>query len=148
MCIRDSPPLPRGSLSYFDRSFLSGSWKIGGTYILGRSYFLGPFLFSLSVSFPIFTGPPFLFTCVALPIYIHRSTHTPGRILKVKNVFRFTLDAKSAPEALATTIRILLMFSIVLAHRRRTVEWVRQPTRSGAPPDHSWPPPDHSWPPP
>ena len=36
--------------------------------------------------------------------------HTP----KVKNVFRFRLDAKSIPEALATTFRILLKFSIVL----------------------------------
>ena len=30
--------------------------------------------------------------------------------------FSFKLDGKSVPEALATTIRILLMFSIVLAH--------------------------------
>ena len=41
-----------------------------------------------------------------------------GRTSKVKNVFRFKLDAKSIPEALATTFRILLKFSIVLAHRQ------------------------------
>ena len=35
----------------------------------------------------------------------------PGHTPKVKNVFCFKLDAKSVPEALATTIRILLMFS-------------------------------------
>ena len=40
-----------------------------------------------------------------------------GCTFKVKNVFCFKLDAMSVPEALATTIRILLMFSIVLAHR-------------------------------
>ena len=41
-----------------------------------------------------------------------------GHHFKVKNVFCFKLDAKSTPEALETTIRILLMFSIVLAHSR------------------------------
>ena len=40
-----------------------------------------------------------------------------GRTPKVKNVFCFKLDAKSVPEALATTILILLMLSIVLTHR-------------------------------
>ena len=33
-----------------------------------------------------------------------------------QNEFGCKLDAMSVPEALATTIRILLMFSIVLAH--------------------------------
>ena len=41
---------------------------------------------------------------------------TPLRIY-IQNMFCFKLDAMSVPEALATTIRILLMFSIVLAHR-------------------------------
>ena len=36
---------------------------------------------------------------------------------KVKKAFCFRLDAMGVPEALATTIRILLMFSIVLAHQ-------------------------------
>ena len=36
----------------------------------------------------------------------------------IKNVFCLKLDAKSVPEALATSIRILLMFFIVLAHSR------------------------------
>ena len=36
----------------------------------------------------------------------------------VQNLFCFKLDAMSVPEALATTIRILLMFSIVLAQSR------------------------------
>ena len=39
-----------------------------------------------------------------------------GRTPKVKNVFRFKIDAKSIPEALATTILILQKFSIDLAH--------------------------------
>ena len=41
-----------------------------------------------------------------------------GRTPKVKNVFRFKIDAKSIPEALATTILILQKFSIDLAHRQ------------------------------
>ena len=50
---------------------------------------------------------------------VPRGPRTPaGRTPKVKNVFRFKLDAKSIPEALATTILILLQFSIVLAHRQ------------------------------
>ena len=40
-----------------------------------------------------------------------------GRNYKVKKVFCFKLDAMSVPEALATTIRILLMFAIVLVHQ-------------------------------
>ena len=40
-----------------------------------------------------------------------------GRTPKVQNVFRFKLDAKSVPEALAASVRILLRFSIDLAHR-------------------------------
>ena len=53
-------------------------------------------------------------------------------IFSIKNVFCFKLDAKSVPEALATTIRILLMFSIVLAHRRNSGVWAR-PATSGTP---------------
>ena len=41
----------------------------------------------------------------------------PGLTTKVKNVFCFKLDAMGVPVALATTILILLMFSIVLAHQ-------------------------------
>ena len=41
-----------------------------------------------------------------------------GRTPKVKNVFRFKLDAKSVPDALAALILILLKFSIDLAHRQ------------------------------
>ena len=96
------------------------------------------------MSFPIFTGPPFLFTCVAFPIYIHRGTHTPGHTPKVKNVFRFKLDAKSVPEALATTIRILLMFSIVLAHPWGS-RGIGPPHPSGTPHRHPWAPPEHPW---
>ena len=40
-----------------------------------------------------------------------------GHDFKVKKAFCFKLDAMSVPEALATTILILLMFSIVLAHQ-------------------------------
>ena len=36
---------------------------------------------------------------------------------QIEDLFCFKLDAMSVPEALATTIRILLMFSIVLAHQ-------------------------------
>ena len=60
----------------------------------------------------------------------------PGQVAagctsKVKNVFCFKLDAKSVPEALATTILILQKFSIDLAHR--------YPGRRWAPPNR---PPD------
>ena len=44
-----------------------------------------------------------------------------SKIESIKNVFCLKLDAKSAPEALATSIRILLMFSIVLAHSRAQI---------------------------
>ena len=52
----------------------------------------------------------------------------------IQNLFCFKLDAMSVPEALATTIRILLMFSIVLAHRasgdtRAAPELIRQSDR-------------------
>ena len=50
-------------------------------------------------------------------------------LFSIKNVFCLKLDAKSVPEALETTIRILLMFSIVLTHRHGTVARVRQPAR-------------------
>ena len=64
-----------------------------------------------------------------------------GGTTKVKKVSCFKLDAMSVPEALETTIRILLMFSIVLAHRRGTVALTPQPAREcllttpGPPPD-------------
>ena len=64
-----------------------------------------------------------------------------GHDFKVKKAFCFKLDAMSVPEALATTIRILLMFSIVPAHRHGTVARVPQPARErllttpGHPPD-------------
>ena len=50
----------------------------------------------------------------------------------LKCVFCLKLDAKSVPEALATSIRILLMFSIVLAHSRAEIptfstKWLRIP---------------------
>ena len=44
-----------------------------------------------------------------------------GRTPKVQNVFRFKLDAKSVPEALAESVRILLRFSIDLAHRKKHI---------------------------
>ena len=44
----------------------------------------------------------------------------------VKNVFRLKLDAKSIPEALATTFRILEKFSIDLAHRYPGRGWAPQ----------------------
>ena len=53
-----------------------------------------------------------------------------GRNFKVKKVFCFKLDAVSVPEALATTIRIRLMFSVVLEHRRNPGVWAR-PTPRG-----------------
>ena len=48
------------------------------------------------------------------------SWEDPSKIVcpQIENLFCFKLDAMSVPEALATTIRILLMFSIVLAHLR------------------------------
>ena len=62
---------------------------------------------------------------------------------KVKKLFCFELDAMSVPEALATTIRILLMFSIVLVHRWNPGVWAR-PTPSGTPHRHPWAPPGHT----
>ena len=65
-----------------------------------------------------------------------------GRNFKVKNVFCFKLDAKSVPEALATTIRILLMFSIALVHQRGPEHVSAPHTRGGLMwlPGHSWAP--------
>ena len=57
------------------------------------------------------------------------------RHTKIKNGFCFKLDAESVPEALATTIRILLMFSIVLAHRCNPGVWPH-PVASGMPHRH------------
>ena len=52
-----------------------------------------------------------------------------------QNLFCFELDAMSVPEALATTILILLMFSIVLAHKWGP--WSMGPRRpSGTPHRH------------
>ena len=68
----------------------------------------------------------------------------PGCNSKVKNLFCFKLDAMSVLEALATTILILLTFSIVLAH-----QWEPQsmgpPHPSGTPHWHPWAPPGHPW---
>ena len=69
---------------------------------------------------------PFLFTSTG--------AHTPGHTPKVKNVFRFKLDAKSVPEALETTILILLTFSIVLAHRQPRPPGGVPPRSPGRPP--------------
>ena len=52
-------------------------------------------------------GPP---PCPPVP----RGPRPTGRTSKVKNVFRFKLDAKSVPEALVNSIRILEKFSIHL----------------------------------
>ena len=49
-----------------------------------------------------------------------------------QNLFCFKLDAMSVPEALVTTIRILRLFSIVLAHQWGPRPWVR-PAPSGTP---------------
>ena len=57
----------------------------------------------------------------------------------VQNLFCFKLDAMSVPEALATTIRILLMFSIALAHQWGPRPWVRS-APSGTPRGHPWAP--------
>ena len=63
-----------------------------------------------------------------------------------QKVFCFKLDAESVPEALETTILILLMFPIVLVHRRGTVARAPQPARERllTTPGHLWPslPPD------
>ena len=58
-----------------------------------------------------------------------------GRTSKVKNVFWLKIDAKSVPEALATTILILLKFSIDLVHRQNLGVSAR-PTPSGTPHPH------------
>ena len=63
-----------------------------------------------------------------------------GRTPKVKNVFRFKLDAKSIPKALAALILILLKFFIDLAHRQNPGVWPR-PAPSGTPHRHPWAPP-------
>ena len=71
--------------------------------------------------------------------------HTP----KVKNAFCLKLDAKSIPEALATTILMLLMFSIVLAHRCNPGASAH-PAPSGTPHRHPigtpWAPLGTHWP--
>ena len=74
---------------------------------------------------------------------VPRGPRTPaGRTSKVKNVFRFKLDAKSVPEALATTILILLKFSIDLAHPWGS-RGIGPPHPSGTPHRHPWAPPEH-----
>ena len=51
-----------------------------------------------------------------------RPARTPaGHTPQIKNVFCLKLDAKSVPEAIAASIRILLMVSIVLAHSRAQI---------------------------
>ena len=72
-------------------------------------------------------------TCLVVAGTTHRTTNDRKC---TKNLFCFKLDAMSVPETLATTIRILLMFSIVLAHQWGRRSWVR-PTPSG---DASWAP--------
>ena len=73
---------------------------------------------------------------------VPRGPRTPDghpAFFSIKNVFCLKLDAKSIPETLATTFRILLMFSIVLAH-----PWVSRgigpPHPSGTPHRHPWAP--------
>ena len=68
-------------------------------------------------------GPPHPPQEGVVPPTVRRGGTPPpaGRHPKVKNVFCFKLDAKSVPEALATTILILLKFSIVLVHRQNPV---------------------------
>ena len=61
----------------------------------------GPFLWAIRFGGIIFLRGPLKIVCP-----------------QIENLFCFKLDAMSVPEALATTIRILLMFSIVLAHLR------------------------------
>ena len=62
-------------------------------------------------------GDPFYGACALGALF---SWGDPLKIVcpQIENLFCFNLDAMSVPEALATTIRILLMFSIVLAHLR------------------------------
>ena len=68
---------------------------------------------------PPVPGPPVPPSRAPLCPPVPRGPRTPaGRTSKVKNVFRFKIDAKSVPEALATTILILQKFSIDLAHRQ------------------------------
>ena len=62
-----------------------------------------------------------------------------NRYKLAQNSFCFKLDAKSVPEALATTILILLKFSIVLAHRWNPGVWPH-PAPSGTPHRHPWAP--------
>ena len=86
------------------------------------------------------TPPPGFLAASIWPVVngLHR---TPiGHNFKVKKVFCFKLDAMSVPEALATTIRILLMFSIVLAHRWNPGVWAR-PAPSETPHRHPGAPP-------
>ena len=77
-----------------------------------------------------------------------RPARTPaGRTSKVKNVFCFKIDAKSVPEALATTILILQKFSIDLAHRQNHGASAH-PAPSDAPHPHLIGNPRHPWLPP
>ena len=69
-----------------------------------------------------------------------------GSHLKVKSARCFKLDAKSIPEALATTFRILLKFSIVLAHRQNparelSIDLVHQTSGDLGPPHEALRPP-------
>ena len=82
-----------------------------------------------------FPGPPLSPRPGAPSVPPSRADPGPlaGCTPKVKNVFRFKIDAKSIPEALATTILILQKFSIDLAHR--------YPGHRLAPQDHPRTPP-------
>ena len=65
----------------------------------------------------------------------------------IKNVFCLKLDAKSVPEALATTILILQKFSIDLAHRQNNGASAH-PAPSDTPHPHLIGTPRHPWLPP
>ena len=67
-----------------------------------------------------FPGPPLSPRPGAPSVPPSRADPGPlaGCTPKVKNVFWLKIDAKSVPEALATTILILQKFSIDLAHRQ------------------------------
>ena len=64
---------------------------------------------------------------------------------RIQNLFCFKLDAKSIPEALATTFRILEMRSIALAHRYPGRSWAPQ-DRPRTPRPHPTRPPIRHFP--
>ena len=97
-------------------------WKWGGTGREFRSRNNNPRIL------PLFRGRAEVFAR-GLP----RAQFRHRTINFAQNLFCFKLDAMSVPEALATTIRILLMFSIVLVHRWNP-EASAHPAPSGTPP--------------